>query len=479
MIGMINALKHQMSNITTADGSTAAGTSNAGQKGMHCLILGCGGIAMGIALSLITKTDENRIEKLVFIARDDAKGQQVVSDLISIVKKSKEIENNKNNENEKQNKPNMKINSNSDTIRPGDISKEIDIIKQKIDYIVADLSLIKSSLEGVNKYIKQYNSCDILISAAGEGPQTGVNSITIEKENRIFASNLLGHVIFTYYLLPLLNKSSFHGKVIYTVGEQKNYKDIPDIKNLKFDTIQRAQSSAAVSAVSNTDGSSTEDLQRTPTKTNSMNKKKSDTKRKSQTKQQQRSESKQQQPQSQIQVPSPYSAAKVGMFCIAMEIARKNPELNVALINPGIVRTNFHKDCGDNIPDEFFTATPEDVGALVDFIISTPTLFFDDKNKNGTNQKNAAKLFKVKVKEEIAINESASIMRFGDHVLDEKAQAEICDAILQHLNLTGKDAILDGNVSTLSSPSARSIKSGSSGSSSRGKSIIASKCGIM
>lgn len=471
-----------MSNSTpsNAGASTTASAAVVVDKGLHCLILGCGGIAMGIALQLLISR-EDVIEKLVFVVRDDAKGQEAVSDMISLLKKqsSKATAGNGNSNGQASNSNTPTITSKKSEIK----SDKENNLKQRIEYIVADLSLMKSSLEGVKKYMSKYSACDIIISAAGEGIQTGITSTTIEKENRIFASNLLGHVIFTSYLLPLLRKSSSslsssssinRGTILFTVGEQKNYKDLPDVKNLRFESIQRMQSSAAGSVTSNQDGSSVEDLQRTPSKTNSINasSSKSDkNKRKSQGKQQ--SENK----QLQQQIPSPYSAAKVGMFCMAMEIARKNPELHIGLINPGIVRTNFHKDCGENIPDEFFTSTPEDVGELVDWILSSPELF--TKQSNDALKTNVAKMFKVKTKLEIPILDAPSNMRFGENVLDEKAQADIYEAILQHLGINEKDALLNEKSNTLSSPSSRSVKSGSSGSSSRGKSLVASKCNIM
>ncbi len=466
-----------MSNSTTSNAVTASSSSDIPAKGLHCLILGCGGIAMGIALQLLSREDKPEvIEKLVFVVRDDSKGQEAVSDLISLLKK----QSSKNNAQASNNTP-----SSTPTItskKSGMKSEKENNYKQRIEYVVADLSLMKSSVDGVKRYMSKYAACDIVISAAGEGIQTGITSTTIEKENKIFASNLLGHVIFTSYLLPMLKNSSLastnsninRGTILFTVGEQKNYKDLPDVKNLRFESIQRMQSSAAASVTSNTDGSSAEDLQRTPTKTNSMSaaSKLDKTKRKSQGKLQ--SENKQQQ-----QLPSPYSAAKVGMFCMAMEIARKNPELHIGLINPGIVRTNFHKDCGENIPDEFFTSTPEDVGELVDWILSSPESFTKQSNGKDASTSNVAKMFKVKTKCEVPIADSPSSMRFGENILDEKAQANIYEAILQHLGINEKDALLNEKTNTLSSPSSRSVKSGSSGSSSRGKSLIASKCNIM
>jgi NAD(P)-dependent dehydrogenase (short-subunit alcohol dehydrogenase family) len=147
--------------------------------------------------------------------------------------------------------------------------------------VIADVSSMASVRAAAREILAQPGTLDaVLCNAAIPDWRASSHGRTDEGLNRIFANNYLGHHLFVRLLLPRLVTSS--GRVVLIAGPQRFYRGAPTLDDLRFER-PGAEGRA-------------------------------------------------------------YPAAKIACFCLATELARRHPGVFTAIIDPGLVATELHRD---------------------------------------------------------------------------------------------------------------------------------------
>lgn len=147
--------------------------------------------------------------------------------------------------------------------------------------VIADVSSMASVRAAATEILEQPGAVDaVLCNAAIPDWRASSRGRTDEGLDRIFATNYLGHYLFVRLLLPRLVAAS--GRVVLIAGPPRFYRGAPALDDLRF-----ARPGAERRA---------------------------------------------------------YPAAKIAGFCLTTELARRYPGVFTAIIDPGLVATELHRD---------------------------------------------------------------------------------------------------------------------------------------
>lgn len=190
-----------------------------------------------------------------------------------------------------------------------------------ISLITCDISSIKSVSHAAEEIIAKHKKIDAIFCNAAI-PDWRMESLgrTDEGLNKIFATNYLGHFLLIRLLLNTL-LSSNDPRVIFICGPQQFYKNAPNLSDLDY-------------------------------KNRGLEK-------------------------------HAYSGAKIALFCLAAELSRRFPIIATAVIDPGLVATEFQKD-SPFILQLFlklglFKNEPQDVGKLYTWLALNPSIREEQK----------------------------------------------------------------------------------------------------
>ena len=194
-----------------------------------------------------------------------------------------------------------------------------------ISAIACDISSLSSVRLAAQNIISHHRSIDaILCNAAIPDWRKESLGKTEEGLNKIFTTNYLGHFLVVRLLLNTL-LSSDDPRVIFICGPQQFYRNAPNLSDLEY--------------------------------SNSGFEKHA------------------------------YSGAKIALFCLAAELPRRFPVIATAVIDPGLVATEFQKD-SPFILQLFlklglFKNEPHEVGELYAWLALSPSIR-EEQKRNGS-----------------------------------------------------------------------------------------------
>jgi len=200
----------------------------------------------------------------------------------------------------------------------------------------------------------------LLCNAAVPDWRASSRGRTDEGHDRIFTTNYLGHYLMTRLLLAPLTEA--RGRVILIAGPQRFYRGAPRLDDLDY-----ARPSSDRTA---------------------------------------------------------YAGAKIACFCLASELARRHPRLLTAVIDPGLVATDFQKDAP--LPLRLLLAlglfrnAPEAVGDLYAW------LALDDEPRRALDQRGENVRFESP-RGARALANGRDLLVFGQERLDARYQARLWD----------------------------------------------------
>ncbi|MFM9850859.1 MAG: SDR family NAD(P)-dependent oxidoreductase [Hyphomicrobiaceae bacterium] len=241
----------------------------------------------------------------------------------------------------------------------------------EIHLLVADMSSMGSLRAAADQLLSRFDALHaILCNAAIPGyDPTVCQERTGEGHNKLFAANYLGHYLMTRLLLSLLLQSG--GRVVFIAAPQMVYRTPPDLDDLRF-----RQKDAWKSV---------------------------------------------------------YVAAKIACFCMAMELTRRHPSMPVAIIDPGIIETDFQKDAplimGVMVKLGLFRNTADAVGKLYAWLSLAPSIQ-EDVDIRGQN----GRLWTTR--REVPLKRDRDHLVFAGRTLDRAYQARLWDESARCVDLT-------------------------------------------
>jgi NAD(P)-dependent dehydrogenase (short-subunit alcohol dehydrogenase family) len=209
----------------------------------------------------------------------------------------------------------------------------------------------------------------VLCNAAVPDWRASSRGRTEEGRHRIFATNYLGHYLMVRLLMDRLTAA--RGRVILIAGPQRFYRGSPRLDDLDY-----ARPAADKSA---------------------------------------------------------YAGAKIACFCFASELARRHPHIVTAVIDPGLIATDFQKD--SPLPLRvmlalgLFRNEPEAVGNLYSW------LALDDEPRRALDERGENVRF-FSPRRELSLAEGRDMLVFGRERLGAEYQAGLWEQSARMVGLS-------------------------------------------
>lgn len=249
----------------------------------------------------------------------------------------------------------------------GDLASRVEIV----DGDVSSLASVRVAAAEINRRVGSVQA--LLCNAAVPDWRASSRGRTEEDLNRIFATNYLGHYLFSRLLAPTLAASL--GRVVFIAGPQRFYRGAPSLEDLRY-----SRAGAEKGA---------------------------------------------------------YAGAKIACFCLAAEMSRRHPSILTAIIDPGLVATEFQKD--SPLPLRvllalgLFRNEPEAVGNLYAW------LALSDEPRRGLDDHGTNALF-VSPARELPLADGRDLLKFGRERLDPRYQSRLWDESAKIVGLPSAEA---------------------------------------
>ena len=241
----------------------------------------------------------------------------------------------------------------------------------RVELVDGDVSSLASMRAAATEITRRAGSVHALLcNAAVPDWRASSRGRTDEDLNRIFATNYVGHYLLSRLLVPTLEASL--GRVVFIAGPQRFYRGAPPLDDLRY-----SRPGAEKSA---------------------------------------------------------YAGAKIACFCLASEMARRHPRILTAVIDPGLVATEFQKD--SPLPLRILLALglfrnePEAVGDLYAW------LALSEEPRRALDEQGTNVLF-VGPRRDLPLAEGRDLLRFGRERLDREYQSRLWDESAKVVGLQG------------------------------------------